>query len=414
MMELLFAEGRRPGPVSGADAEKALLSAVAAQHELAGLTTAAVLETFGKVHHRLATRGHPLYEPLRRAGLPFFLSFIHPDNLAKLLAENLPRKHWRPLGAVGHWIAGNVPILGMISTTLSLLTRNATLVKLPSQAPDTVTPFLKTFEDSGSGEAGRQILNACAVVRFEHTDAGANQLLADMSDLRVVWGTAEAVTAVQNLHSTSKSGVSTLAFGPKISAYFIDPQLLSPSDYSAIVRDTALFQQLACTSPHAIFVLGDTAAAQKVGESLIREWESMRASGQLEPHGFYQTSRVLEYRARLAFQGWRVLAAEGSYATVAVSPGPRQFTAWGYRTLSCIPVSGAEQVLSLLPDNSQTLGCRIRGIELAQLLRLPAGRRLCRIAPLGRMHDFVLPWDGMNVLERMVSHLSVELKEDPL
>ena len=52
--------------------------------------------------------------------------FVKSEPLNKLIKAN-------PRGIITHWLAGNVPILGMISLIQGILTKNTNIIKLPKQ-----------------------------------------------------------------------------------------------------------------------------------------------------------------------------------------------------------------------------------------------------------------------------------------
>jgi hypothetical protein len=66
--------------------------------------------------------------------------------------------------------------------------------------------------------------------------------------------------------------------------------------------------------------------------------------------------------------------------------------------------------ISKLDGNVQTLGLGIADPEKENKLTLLAGKKgVDRIVKLGRMHVFVPPWDGMDLIRpmvRMVRHVS--------
>lgn len=414
MIEILFQGGRTERRVvDAAEFDAILAEGEFAHRALQALPREELLRAFSAAYRRMAHRGHPLYEPLRAQGLAFFLSFIHSQSLGKLLDQGLASGGVpRARGTVGHWLAGNVPILGMISAVLSILTRNRSVLKVPSQAMDTVTPFLETFLDPEMGEAaeaGRAIAKACVVVRFGREEAAAHLALADHADVRMVWGAREAVASVRSLASTRRPEAETIAFGPKLSACVVDPAIVTDSDLDLVARDGALFFQLACTSPHAVFVLGGPEDAAAVARRLDEAFARQVERGFLPACDQFQGSRVLEYRARIGLSGGLVLPGRGTGWTVAVDRAAKEFPNWGFRFLTVIPVPDLDAIAALLPENVQSLACVLTDSVISGIVDHPGFSRVCRLTTPGHMHDFVLPWDGVQVLERLVRRLSVEI-----
>src|SRR5580704_3627500 len=61
--------------------------------------------------------------------------FVHLDDKDSIAVRAQPR------GLAVHWVAGNVPVLGMISLVQAMLTKNANLVKVSRRSPG-VLPHL--------------------------------------------------------------------------------------------------------------------------------------------------------------------------------------------------------------------------------------------------------------------------------
>ena len=97
---------------------------------------------------------------------------------------------------------------------------------------------------------------------------------------------------------------------------------------------------------------------------------------------------------------WTLLLGSGSEI-----PQPTQG-----KTLTVLEVDDLFDPVSKLDGNVQTLGLGIADPEKERKLALLAGKKgVDRIVKLGRMHVFVPPWDGMDLIRpmvRMVRHVS--------
>ena len=80
------------------------------------------------------------------------------------------------------------------------------------------------------------------------------------------------------------------------------------------------------------------------------------------------------------------------------------------KTLHVLEVDDLMDVVSKWDGNVQTLGLGMADAKKEEQLALLAGRRgVDRIVKLGRMHVFVPPWDGVDLIRpmvRMVRHVS--------
>ena len=56
----------------------------------------------------------------------------------------------RPQGIAVHWIAGNVPVLGVISLFQSLLTKNKSIIKVPVNFKNVLPALLEDLSNSNT------------------------------------------------------------------------------------------------------------------------------------------------------------------------------------------------------------------------------------------------------------------------
>ncbi|MGQ0734196.1 MAG: acyl-CoA reductase, partial [Acidobacteriota bacterium] len=100
----------------------------------------------------------PAIVHLPPAGLAFAAGFLQARHLEHLISRELPhpdalsrfvcvgeRKALRvlPRGLVCHWIAGNVPLLGLFSWALSAVVGNLNVLRPSSRGGDVLTPVLR-------------------------------------------------------------------------------------------------------------------------------------------------------------------------------------------------------------------------------------------------------------------------------
>ena len=95
--------------------------------------------------------------------------------------------------------------------------------------------------------------------------------------------------------------------------------------------------------------------------------------------------------------------------TILVGHGPEIPQPTQGKTLTVLEVKDLPEALARLDGNVQALGLAIADPEKeAAIASLAAGRGIDRIVPLGRMHVFGPPWDGVDLIRimvRMVRHL---------
>ena len=166
-----------------------------------------------------------------------------------------------PRGIVTHWLAGNVPILGIISLLLSISCKNTNIVKISQNSLNVLTRMLDLISEinvknhSGKYVNGKVITDAVNLVYVDR-DSEENKKLSALSNVRVACG-KDAVTTIVNF--PKKFDSEDLVFGPKLSLNVIGKESLqNHSRINRIARsiaiDCSVFNQKACASSHNVFI----------------------------------------------------------------------------------------------------------------------------------------------------------------
>ena len=317
----------------------------------------------------------------------------------------------QPRGLLVHWVAGNVPLLGMISVIQGLLTKNANLVKVSRQNAGILPYFLAALAQvryrrpDGQEIAGTLLTDAVAAIYTDHRAAAA---LSALADVRVAWGGREAVEAIMNL--PRRFGTEDIVFGPKTSFVVVGAEMLAgePSARriaALVARDTVALGQRGCNSPHTVFVerggsLDPAAFASLLGEELCHA--ARHAPPDVAPE---EAFRILGWRAEYDMRG-QAWYGEGVGWSVFYSGEDRGLATPCYgRTLFVRPVDDVFEVAALCSVNTQTAGLALGGgrLELAEAL---TARGVERCPEVGRMSLYEAPWDGLFPMDRMVRWVS--------
>ena len=110
-----------------------------------------------------------------------------------------------PRGIVGHWLAGNVPLLGMLGLVQAILTKNANIVRVPASNSAVIPIILDVISKtkiklaSGVTVNGADITDTISLIYYDKTDLDFANNFSKLCDARIAWGGAEAVHAVSNL-----------------------------------------------------------------------------------------------------------------------------------------------------------------------------------------------------------------------
>ena len=376
---------------------------------------------------------HPLADVIRRHGLGFLPLWMRRKNLDAVCARAL-RGHpealdrfvrlsdadatlvrAQPRGLVVHWVAGNVPVLGLLSLLQSLLCKNANLVKVSHVAPGLLPHLLQGFADvtftnrSGETRSGRTLLDAVAVVYADRNDRAAARELSLSADVRVVWGGHEALEAIVN--QPRRVDAEDVVFGPRISLAAVGAERLGDIETArrvaaAIGADASAFDQQGCNSPHTVFVeRGGTTGPAEFARLLAdaMESEARRAPlGQVDP---VDAMNVLGVRTQYDMTGDAYYGRGMGWTVVYSDDDAGLAEPCFLRTLFVRPVDDLFSIVPLCGRGVQTVGLAVdaRRLPLAEALTA-AGVDRCPNVGAMRLYD--TPWDGLFPMERLVRWVS--------
>jgi hypothetical protein len=347
-------------------------------------------------------------------GFAFLASFVRPDHLERLIASELPvaalsgyvsageRRGVRlvPRGVACHWIAGNVPLLGMFSWALSMLLGNVNVVRVSSRQDDLFTPLLRLLAETSA--EGERLAAETIVLSFDRDDLEAHRAMSEIADVRVAWGGREAVDSIRSLPCDWEC--DTLVLGPRISMAVVDPAVLTPQLLTRLATDIAYFDQQACSSPQRIYVkgrAGEPAFEQAVSDlsKALAEQSRKFPRHQLD---FGETYRIVLDRTRVALSGGRLHLDDGTQWTVAVVDRPLDEVRCANRFVQVVPFAATAEILPAIPRNVQSAILALGEADAVAFTEAAAHAGVCRFPRPGQGNFFETPWDGIAVASRLV------------
>ncbi len=317
-----------------------------------------------------------------------------------------------PLGVVGHWPAGNVEIQPILSMTCALLGGNAALVRIPSGLVDLTRCLMEKLVQADPGQVlTRRIFMAA----FEHRRQDLHEAMARAVDGAMIWGGQEAVLQIRSLPFPHWTRVAV--FGPRISVAAMDAGAWGNPDEQEswcrrIARDVWQFDQQACSSPQVLFL--ERGTGQSTAQFLPVLRRAFETENQAHPRltiPAAMTSAISQARASwlLKDTAHKAVFPQGPDWTLLFGSGSDLPQPIQGRTLTVLEVDSLLDPISKFDGNVQTLGLGMADPENERKLTCLAGRRgVDRIVKLGRMHVFVSPWDGVDLIRpmvRMVRHV---------
>jgi hypothetical protein len=317
-----------------------------------------------------------------------------------------------PIGIVGHWPAGNVEIQPILSMTCALLGGNAALVRMPSGLVELTRRLMeKLVQSDPAGVLTRRIFMAA----FEHGRKDLHEAMARAVDGAMIWGGEEAVLQVRSLPFPHWAKIAV--FGPRISVAAMDAGAWgNPGEQESwcrrIARDVWQFDQQACSSPQVLFL--EKAAGQSTAQFLPFLQRAFEAENRAHPRRTIPaalTSAICQARASWLLQdiAHEAIFPKGPDWTLLFGSGVDLPLPVQGKTLTILEVDNLIDPVLKFDGNVQTLGLAIADPEKEKKLAWLAGTRgVDRIVKLGRMHTFVPPWDGVDLIRpmvRMVRHV---------
>ena len=343
--------------------------------------------------------------------------WFRPSSLERIKQELMDAaggQMLRPRGSTFIIAPANVDVLFIYGWLLSLLSGNATVVRVSQKPSAARDAFIALVRDMAPDERFRAALASSAIVSYPHSDA-TTRLFSAWCDLRLIWGgdaTVNAIRAVP-LKPTAVEG----AFADRFSiAAFDAGAILAAGEVEVtelarrFANDTMWFGQQACSSPRILFWLG---AAADVAAARQRFWplfeQAARGFGD-EPAAMM--SRITDLFV-MAAQGV-VDAVEGPLSALPARAFAREPHAdvrelhSGFGLFVEHRLERLDALADFLVDKDQTLV--VHGVpaeEIGRLVdRLP-NRSLDRIVRIGQATDFATSWDGINLLDLTTRRISV-------
>lgn len=306
-----------------------------------------------------------------------------------------------PRGVVCHWLAGNVPTLGLLSVVQALLTKNCSIAKVAKGDIDLLPSLLASLAECHTEVDGKRLLSSIAVVSVERENRREQEELSSMADARIAWGGMEAVDTVANLPSPHRC--EDLLFGPRTSFAVVGREMVSQRVARGAALDASLLEQRGCNSPHTLFVEEGGGASPLLFAQWVAEgMEEMRERFPKRPVSAGETGPLLSLRAEYEIRGeafypsgldWSVLYSEEDVGLADPAY---------HRTLFVRPIADVSEVLPYCSAITQSVGVALPEERRATAVYSLMSRGVDRCPQVGEMTHYEVPWDGLFLMDRLV------------
>ncbi len=305
----------------------------------------------------------------------------------------------RPRGLVFHLPPQNVETVFLYSWALAYLAGNANIVRLPQAVSARMRAIVDLFLEKLEAHCDTSQL-------FVHYpsqgDLGAK--ISARSDARVVWGGDAKVALFAPL--PLRNGGKSIWFGDRFSFSTINGAALAALDEPALKalakklhNDVFVFDQMACSSPHALYVVGDapthSAGVRRLLDAAALEWTMDDPKAHVgHAIGKMTAAFYAAGSGRASSVSWR-----NTHLTSFVASAPeRQDLRVGGGFLSVVFIRSLSEAPSFIRESDQTItyfGWERSEIEAVAASRIGPG--VSRWAPIGTALDFDFIWDGYDI-----------------
>jgi hypothetical protein len=304
-------------------------------------------------------------------------------------------------GIAFHLPPANVDTIFLYSWVTAFLAGNVGVTRLPSSATGPMKEALDVLIDL-LAEGGLPDL----FVSYPISES-INRRISEQADLRLVWGGDAKAAEFSSM--PVRLGGRALTFPDRYSYSVLSGEHLASLDQRRVTvlakrlfNDVYLFDQMACSSPHLLYVVGAATTHGNALRVVLREVDRLAAAagGMIEAAHAIEKFRVL---AQLAAEGAADQADWFSIelATARLSSPIHPSVGGGF--LGVRYIETLDSLIAEIRDRDQTLGYEGFSREaMAAFAEAAAPQGLCRIVPIGRALDFDAVWDGNDVLRDAV------------
>ena len=403
------------------------------KNSLSYLKTSEIIDAFDQISNYWISNRCKVRNLIRSQGMGFVIPWIKKGNINKMIKLNFKNYdcldqpiydndqnsfiYGRPLGVAVHWIAGNIPVLGVISLFQALLTKNRNIVKVPYNFQNILPQILKDLgQTKFFKKKNRKIidlfLNSTLVVYADKEDIDSQNLLSKKADIRIVWGGIDAVNSVVNL--PKKINCRDLIFGPKVSLAFASKEnLRSLKDLEKLSKllsnDVFPFNQAGCNSPHNLIIeKGSKFSLSQIAKKISDEFNLKSKNNPLfsNPIDKYNVlNKKFIYQSKkdsVVFSDkkneWNIFVNRSSTTTVE---NPIYC-----RSIFISEINNINKLGPILPNNTQSFGLFVARKRKKEIIKILSEYGVDRFPDLGKMSLYQNPWDGYFPLHQMIKWIS--------
>ncbi|MCJ7689048.1 MAG: acyl-CoA reductase [Clostridiaceae bacterium] len=372
-------------------------------------------------------------EILKIEGVPFLCFYLKKINTEKQLKLNLGNIEYlndfvkvedgkyikaQPKGIVCHWMASNVPTLGIYSVLQSILCKNGNILRVSKGSVGKVYELLKLLDNivieyEGNTYSSNVILKNIALIYFNSDDVYHNTQMSLIADARIVWGGNIAVDAISIL--PKKATCKDLIFGPKYSFAVFDRSAIESVDFEEytenLITDIISFDQTSCSSPQVLFLEKSKLPIEKIGSMLSRKFEKIIKRYTNIDLEEAVAAKIINKRGEYLLSLDKMLyISKGLQYTILIDNELKLEEPITGRTIFIKEVEDISEVFPLITKNIQTIGIASKNIQKTlDFTDRVTALGVDRVVKIGYMNFYDSPWDGKLIMSELVRWCSLNI-----
>ncbi|MBA2933639.1 long-chain-fatty-acyl-CoA reductase [Sphingomonas sp. CGMCC 1.13654] len=318
-----------------------------------------------------------------------------------------------------HVIAGNAPIVSILTVIRNALTRSDAIIKTPSNDPLTAAAIVRTMAEMAPDHP---VTKHITVAYWKGGDERIEQALYDPRGVEkiVAWG---GFDSVKHITRYLQPGIDLITQDPKLSGTIIGKEAFADdATLASVARRLALDigaqNQEGCVSARVIYVESGTdeeglERANRLGQLTFTALQAL-PEHLSTPHKAFDQALKSEIDAiRLQDEDFRVFGGRGNEGAVIVSQEdyPVDFS----RTLACrvgniVPIDSVETAVRSVNAYTQTVGIYPEALKTALRDRLAfqGAQRIVSLGGAATMQHNMERQDAIEPVRRMCKWVTEE------
>jgi len=325
-----------------------------------------------------------------------------------------------PRGIALHIAPSNVESIFLYSWALSLLAGNINIVRVSQSQSEQTNLLFDTIRECVQFKGYKEIGRKNIILTYQHNEE-LNAFLSARSDVRVLWGGDETISAIRSL--SAKPTTKDISFADKYSYCIIKASEYLKLDVEKsaeigrlFVNDAYWFDQMACSSPRIVYFVGSSSECLEARQNFWRTVaEGLHMRQMSDTMSVAMNKLIFLYEAVI-----EDVSLLGNTTFEYDKPAVVRIADIDRDRLPSAHCGGGffwECFIEKLFDLSSAIHRKDQTLtyfgfeksELKEFVLSVRGKGIDRVVPIGQAMDFSPIWDGYVLLNELTKRVSLLL-----